>query len=333
MNTQENTINDYVLDDRYTVFKIPKHRGGYRIIEAPNRQLQQKQRKLLKNVLYKYLSISPFAHGFVVNKSIVTNALPHVGKKYIIKFDIKDFFSSIDDKLFRKVFKSFAYSQYRNHYYNRLYNKNMYKLYTSNNSNKKMKKLYDQIIETCFVKEIDQNGIPKYRLPQGAPTSPHISNFIMRQFDWGIVNIIKNLEKYYDNKLNINYTRYADDITISMNEMCFIGYFKNKITKMLENLYDGKILLNEKKSICVSRKYRQLVCGLVVNDKVALPKEVRKKIKALHYLVDNNKIDITNEIRGLFALEKMVEKQSKYTPLTYDNVISEIKLISMLNEK
>jgi regulator of replication initiation timing len=94
----------------YIRFRMPKKTGGERIISAPMPNLKQAQHWILANILEK-LELHDAAHGFRRDRSIVTNATPHVGADVIINFDLKDFFPSISYKRVKGLFHSFGYSE------------------------------------------------------------------------------------------------------------------------------------------------------------------------------------------------------------------------------
>ncbi len=101
---QTSTITHYIR------FKIPKKTGGERLISAPMPRLKNAQHWILNNILEK-LELHDTAHGFRHNRSIVSNAQPHVGSDVIINFDLKDFFPSISYKRVKGLFHSFGYSE------------------------------------------------------------------------------------------------------------------------------------------------------------------------------------------------------------------------------
>src|SRR4028119_1365758 len=94
----------------YIRFKIPKKTGGDRLISAPMPRLKNAQHWILANILEK-LELHDAAHGFRRDRSIVSNAQPHVGAEVIINFDLKDFFPSISYKRVKGLFQSFGYSE------------------------------------------------------------------------------------------------------------------------------------------------------------------------------------------------------------------------------
>lgn len=156
---------------RYTKFDIPKRRGGHRTIAAPNRTIRLIQQRL-NQVLQALLRPRACMHGFAKNRSVITNAQPHVGAKVVINVDLNDFFPAIH---FGRVHGLFMSSAFRLPH--------------------EPAKLLAQIC--CH------DG----RLPQGAPTSPVISNLICYSLDRDLTDFAR--------KHGFHYTRYADDITLS----------------------------------------------------------------------------------------------------------------------
>lgn len=163
----------YKTDDayKYHQFVIPKKGGGHRKISSPAKKLKKIQRRL-KEVLYEIYPTKPSAHGFAKGRSIITNAEKHLDKKYIFNIDLSDFFGSIHFGRVRNLFKS------RPFYFN--------------NS------VSTILAQICCFKNV---------LPQGAPTSPIISNMIA----WKMDSQLQHLAKI----TNGTYTRYADDISFS----------------------------------------------------------------------------------------------------------------------
>ena len=135
-------FNNFVhnTDQFYNEFKIPKKNGSFRIIEAPKKNLCSAQKWILDNILYKF-PVSKCCHGFCKEKSILTNALEHVNQECIINLDLKDFFPSINENRIFHIFYYYGYTQKVSYF--------LTKLCTLNKS-----------------------------LPQGAPTSPYLSNLV-----------------------------------------------------------------------------------------------------------------------------------------------------------
>lgn len=109
----------------------------------------------------------------------------------------------------------------------------------------------------------------KGKLPQGAPTSPYVANLVMKHFD-------ENLGKWCKNR-NITYTRYCDDMTFSGDRSAVRN--SNIIRKVKALLNNMEMKLNDKKTIFISSSQQQRVTGIVVNEKPAIPREMRRSIR------------------------------------------------------
>lgn len=240
-------------DNMYTDFTIKKKNGGVRRISAPAKQLRTLQRKLatILNVVYKPKQA---AHGFVVDKSIKTNASTHTGRKYVFNIDLKDFFDQINFGRVRAML---------------------------------MKPPYGIGAEAALV--IAQLACYNSKLPQGAPTSPILTNMICSPMD---THLTRLAEKYH-----IRYTRYADDITFSSYKNEFaeaIMYYYDgvvKVGKELESIIkaDGFIINYDKVRMSDFRE-REEVTGLVVNKFVNVRRSYIKEIRAILFHCENEGI-------------------------------------------
>ncbi|MHB1347246.1 MAG: reverse transcriptase domain-containing protein [Candidatus Humimicrobiaceae bacterium] len=172
----------------YNTYYLKQSSCKTRIIDSPNFEMKALQRWILENILKK-ISISDRANGFVKGKSIKTNASFHINKKFILVIDIRDFFHSIkSDKVYNLFLKV-----------------------------TKDEKLASYLTILCTYRGY---------LPQGAVTSPMLSNIIFRPID--------NKFKILCNNLDINYSRYADDLCFSSNSDTKINNLKPEIEKILE---------------------------------------------------------------------------------------------------
>lgn len=174
------------IDDFYDEFYVPKKNFGFRKIKAPKTKLKYVQKKLAVALLNYQKEISEnkkfifkLSHGFEKGKSIITNAKVHRNKRYVINFDLEDFFDSFH---FGRVKGFFEKNKY-------------FKL--------------SEEVALC----IAQLTCYKGTLPQGAPTSPVITNLIAPILDFRLLKIAK--------KYKLDYTRYADDLTFSTNNIHF----------------------------------------------------------------------------------------------------------------
>ena len=165
-------------DQLYKEHILPKRNGGQRIIYAPIPPLARAQRRILTDLLYQMMP-SPAAHGFVRRRSIVSAARTHVDACIVIRVDLKDFFPSCTTTLCREALVRWG-EQYPD-----------------------VKEHTDFILTACM-----REG----RLPQGAPTSPALSNLVCRAMDNRMMGVAK--------KLWARYTRYCDDLVFSARHEC-----------------------------------------------------------------------------------------------------------------
>lgn len=236
---------------QYKSFSIHKKNGGMRTIHAPQTNLKIIQRSL-SNELVKLRVFGPAVNGYVKDRSIKTNAGFHVGKKYVLNIDLQDFFNFITSKRL----------------YGMLINK-PYELHS---------KIASYIVNACTL-----NGV----LPQGAPSSPILSNLICAKLDSELLSIAR--------KLRCTYTRYADDITISSNsenirQLVFMqiseehGEITSGIGEFLKSIIvRNGFEINHKKIRFSNRGARQEVTGLIVNEKVNVKRRFVRQIRAMLY--------------------------------------------------
>ncbi len=243
----------------YQQITIKKRNGGDRILSVPALTLKEIQKWILHNVLNK-MYVSPYAMGFQKDRSIVTNAKAHVGKKCVVNLDLKDFFPSI--KL-ENVFRAFYY-----YGYTISVSYLMARLCTYNNE-----------------------------LPQGAPTSPYLSNVVCLKMDKRISELAK--------KYGASYTRYADDITLSANTD-----ISNIIPAVEKIVIDEGFFVNDKKTRVLFEYQRQEVTGLLVSgNKVRVNKKYIKKFKQEIYYC--KKYGVADHLRHI-KCDKRFYKEHMY---------------------
>ena len=232
--------------DCYKSFSIPKRSGGVRIINAPNDELKAIQSKLADR-LWKYQqeiwnkeNIHPnLAHGFIKGKSIFSNASIHRNKRYILNLDLSDFFPSIH---FGRVCGYFE-------------------------KNKYFKLPHEAALTIAQI--ACYNGC----LPQGAPSSPIISNLICQTLDIHLMKLGK--------QFRMDYSRYADDITFSTNNHTFLECYDSFIEQVTAEIVRMGFLVNEKKTRLIYRGSKQTVTGLVVNKKINIDRDFYRTTRAM----------------------------------------------------
>lgn len=242
------------IDGYYDYYLIRKRRGGYRRVLAPYSNLRQIQKWILREILEK-LPVHPQSKGFMKGCSTLQNAYPHLGKKYIRKFDFQDFFESISVYRVYDLFHSIGYSKAVSH--------DLASFCTLRISDEKYA-LMSQNHKTWFE---DLHDKKKGVLPQGAPTSPALANLICYQID-------DELWSYAISK-GIQYTRYADDLTFSSDQLDKLPseFFIKQIIRK-----EG-LKLNYLKTGTFGRNCRQMVTGVLINaDKPRVPQKFKREI-------------------------------------------------------
>lgn len=234
----KNRILQQIIHDTpkfYYKFTIPKKSGGEREISAPYPILSMAQKWISDNLLARQ-STHPAAMGFIKNKSIKDNATVHLNSKQILKLDLKDFFPSIGIKRVIAVFLGMGYTP----------------------------KISYSLASLCCL-----NGV----LPQGAPTSPALSNIIAKRLDYRIDGFAR--------KNGLKYTRYADDIVLSGDKV------DAAILSLLRKIIATEgFAINEKKTRFFKEYGQQIITGLSISGhKVTIPKAKRRFIRQeLHYI-------------------------------------------------
>ena len=251
---------------RYTDFTIPKKSGGERTISAPVAGLKSILFSL-NTILQSVYEPSKYAMGFVPGRSVVDNAKMHLGQNYIYNIDLQDFFPSIDKS---RVWKRLTLPPFN---------------FSS--------KLADVIAGLCTVRMEEGDSI-RYVLPQGAPTSPTLTNIICEKLDRQLAGLAK--------RFGLLYSRYADDITFSSMHYVYAedGEFIAELNRIIA---DNHFVINAKKVRLQKPGMRQEVTGLVVTDKVNV---VRKYVRELKTIIH------TWERYGYMAATQSLLKHRKH---------------------
>lgn len=222
---------------RYKTHTVTKKNGKERIIHSPIAGLKLIQ-KCLNVIFSTYFSPSPSTIGFVQGRNITNNAQYHIGKHYIYNTDLTDFFPSIQLHRIKKMLMLPPF-----------------------NLNGEREPLAFLVANLCCV-----NGV----LPQGAPTSPILSNIVCQKLDRRLIGIAK--------RFGVAYSRYADDITFSAYKNVFSEEFKEE----LERVIVGQgFRINQEKTHLQKGDFKQVVTGLVVNEKINVSQKFIREIRSM----------------------------------------------------
>lgn len=233
---------------RYTHFSIPKKSGGKRQIAAPTAGL--------RNILY-YINIilkalytpSDYAMGFVEGRNVVSNATLHVGKNYVFNTDLENFFPSIEQP---RVWKRLQLPPFNF-----------------------SRPIANIIAGLCCIREKQENRQYIYVLPQGAPTSPLLTNAICDSLDRKLAGLAR--------RFGLHYSRYADDITFSSMHNVYQNN-KDFITELKRIITGQSFHINEAKTRLQKRGERQEVTGLTVNSGINTSKKYKAEIRNLLHI-------------------------------------------------
>ena len=254
----------------YTHFTINKRNGTPRQIWSPIPRLKFVQRWILENILNNLMTHGA-AHGFVRGKSIVTNATVHCNSALLIKLDVKDFFPSVHWRRVKGVFRHAGYPE-------------------------QIATLLALLCTESPRQMVQQNGKTYYvalsdrALPQGAPTSPALTNIVCLNLDRRLTGLAE--------KIGLRYSRYADDLTFSLpanstsiknaaqpsDHNHLSGQLLGSVHKILQE--EGFILNNDKTRV-IRMGNQHNVTGMVVNGEGVprVPRKIKRMLRAsLHNL-------------------------------------------------
>lgn len=268
------------IDTQYQVFEVPKKRGGTRTICAPSEDLKSIQRRLAtalstyrKTLLIAQNTQASVSHGFEKGKNIITNAKIHRNKRFVLNLDLEDFFPTFH---FGRVLGYFE-------------------------KNRDFQFPHEVAVA------IAQLACFQGHLPQGAPTSPIISNLICQILDMRLLKIAKTYR--------LDYTRYADDLTFSTNDRSFLESYERFLKSVNSELCRSGFTLNQNKTRLQFRDSRQEVTGLVVNKKVHVNQEYYKQTRAMaRHLYTQGSFTINgvqaslSQLEGRFAFIDQLER-------------------------
>jgi hypothetical protein len=248
----------------YRRFVIPKRGGGERAIWAPLPTLKAAQHWVLRNVVEK-LPVHGAAHGFLPGRSTLTNAAAHTDARVVVKMDVKDFFPTVTLKRVKGIFRKAGYRE-------------------------QVATLLALLCTEAPREVVEHDGQTYYVslgprcLPQGAPTSPALTNTLCLRLDRRLSGLAK--------RLGWRYTRYADDLTLSLptshQGKPHLGTLMGLVRRVVEA--EG-FRLHPEKTRVHRRGGRQQVTGLVVNGAGAprVPRALRRRLRAAAHNLSRGK--------------------------------------------
>lgn len=269
---------DVARVSHYQRFTIAKKSGGERHISAPMPRMKRAQYWVLDNILAK-MPVHEAVHGFLPGRSILTNAAPHVGQDVVINLDLKDFFPSIGMRRVRGVFRQLGYSA-------------------------QVAGVLALVCTEAPADEVELDGNRYFVargervLPQGAPTSPMLTNLLCRRLDARLAASAA--------RLGFRYTRYADDLTFSAGpeHSRDTGKLLWRVKQIVAS--EGLTVHPDKQQV-MRRHRQQHVTGIVVNDKLSTDRDTLRRFRAVLHQAErhgpqglqwNGNTDVIGALRG-----------------------------------
>lgn len=281
----------------YKTISIPKASGGARVLSVPPRQIARIQRALLPFLVAAYKP-KKSAHGFLESRSIRTNATKHVARSLVLNLDLENFFPSIHFGRVRGIFLRAPFD-------------------------------LSQSVASTLAQLCCNSGL----LPQGAPTSPAISNLICRRLD----NDLSRLAA----KHGCRYTRFADDITFSTNADAFPAEIVQAAgptsttailgTHIQQLINKHQFIVNSKKTRVQNRNQRQEVTGLTVNARLNVR---RAYVNSLRAIINNWQLHGQPINQARFALaDGKTKTRSSVAPALQDHLMGKLEFLRMVRGK
>lgn len=232
----------------YTSFRIPKKTGAFRVIEAPIPRLKTVQRRLLR-ILTQIYEPKPSVHGFVGNRSISSNAMPHVRRRFVLNIDLEDFFPSIHFGRVRGLFLAAPYG-------------------------------CSEQVATVLSQICCHNG----RLPQGSPTSPIISNMICARLDSHLSRLsYRNKCRYtrYADDITLSFAK--GDFPAKIAQVTFFGGIESVVIggALKRTIESNGFRINPLKTRLQRHNQRQIVTGLLTNTRVNVNRSYIREVRAM----------------------------------------------------
>ena len=229
-------INQHTIDinpiTSYRTVKISKSKNLYRTVYIVSTDAKNRLRELLPVIeeIYCKIEAKNVSYAFQKEKNVAQAAFNHIGYKHTLSFDIEDFFNSVKESHLKNI-------------------------------------VPDWIIQSCFI-----NNAPQ----QGLPTSPLLANIAFSKCDHSIINACEKL------KIDTCYTRYADDLIFSFDDIKIAGKLKVVVSQILAA--NGFKINSKKTKLQSSSNGRIIIHGIAVDKHGLHPtrKTKRKMRAALH---------------------------------------------------
>lgn len=247
----------------YRYHWIRKSSGGLRLLEAPKRNLKHSQRWITDNIL-AHIPVHDAAHAFRPGRSPITAARQHTGQHVVLRIDLCDFFPTINAARVAGIFRTAGYPG------------KVVRLLTGLCTNTAWQGVLDEVVPFAGDQSLrrDARYQPLFQphLPQGSPASPALANLCARALDCRLDGLAK--------KLNVRYTRYADDLVFSGGRSFGNHLQRFRILVMAICLDEG-FEIRKRKTTVMRQHQQQKVTGIVVNTRPTIARKDCDQLKAI----------------------------------------------------
>lgn len=259
----ERTVQDERLR-HYRYSALPRPGRPVRVIERPKRRLKEIQRRVLHDIL-DWIPAHEASHGFTRGRSVRSHARQHTGQFVVVRLDLENFFASIAASRAYGIFRTAGYPESVAH------------SLTALTTNVVPSELWTSLPRPADPAQLGAHHrlgrwLATPHLPQGAPTSPALANLAAFRLDRRLTGLAASLE--------VNYTRYADDLTFS-GPVRLVRAANTLRRAVAEIAHEEGFLVNDHKSMLATRAGRQRVCGVVVNERLNVPRYEYDVLKAI----------------------------------------------------
>lgn len=261
---------------RYKHYTIPKRDGGSRDIHHPSPALKAVQRWIVNDLLDN-LPVHDCVYSYRRGRNIAMHALQHSHSNYITRFDFSDFFPSITGVVIRDLFIGAELNKFVD---------------------------FDRKVTEAIIRLVCRHNKSSNRLVLsiGAPSSPHLSNALLYNFDCEMAQIAKRMKGIY--------TRYADDIYISSTSKESIGKLEEAFMAVAARMLPY-LQVNKRKTQHLSRKRRMSVTGVNITPQrsLSIGRDLKRSMKTQVYLALQGSLqaDEISMLRGMLAHVSSIE--------------------------
>jgi hypothetical protein len=265
----------------YRSFEIPKRRGGFRKVSAPYPLLGAIQKSLHK-VLLPLTEVSPEAFAYITGRNAIQHAQRHLGHAELLTLDIKDFFPSIKRQRVHQV-------------------------------------LLDAGADADFAHIASLLVTLQGALPQGAATSPLLSNLVFVKSDHRLRSLAASL--------GLVYTRYADDLAFSGSHIP-----RNLPKTISQILREGGFELDDRKTTLKLSSARKIITGVSISSgKLKAPRSFVRMLRSEIHRLESREIPM----RDPLAFERVLGRLNYWLQVEPENAYATLKksVLSTLHQE